>query len=324
MPMNIPLIQQEEVKNLLDMRACIELMKQVQIAISTGNINNPARNFMPLEGKHDVLGLMPGELSSRGIFGAKLISLYPENPKQAGLPAIQGFVILFDSKTGAPCAFVEAASITAIRTAAASAAATDALARKQAKVLTLLGYGVQATSHLEAMREVRDIQKVYVWGPMLEKARTFAQTQSQIHGIEVIATDSREEAIGSADILCAVSNASQAIIEGSWLAEGVHINLVGAHTPDTREADANCMARCRIFTEIGEIALSESGDLLLAIAAGALTNNDIVGEIGLVYNNDLEGRTNDRDLTLYISLGNTAQDLISADYVHNKYGVTLT
>ena len=318
-PMIIPLIQAEDVKNLLCMRACIDLMKEVQIAISTGDIDKPRRTFIALQGKQNFMGLMPGELSSHGIFGAKLISLYPDNPTQAGLPAIQGYVMLFDSETGAPRAFVEAASITAIRTAAASAAATDALARKEAKVLTLLGYGVQAASHLEAMLEVRDIQKVYVWGPTLEKARSFATGQSKIYDLEVIAVDTREQAMGEADIVCAVSNASQAIIQGNWLNEGTHINLVGAHTPDTREADANCMSRSRIFTEIGDIALSESGDLLLAIAAGALSTSDIIGEIGLVYKGGLQGRTADKDITLYVSLGNTAQDLISADYVYRKF-----
>jgi len=317
--MNVPLIQQEDVEKLLSMRDCIQLMKQVQTAISTGQISNPARNFVALEGKQNFFGLMPGELSTKSVFGAKLISLYPENPKRASLPAVQGYVLLFDSTTGAPCALVEAASITATRTAAASAAATDALARKDASVLTLLGYGVQAESHLAAILEIRDIKKVNVWGPRHDKAGSFAATQSQRHNIEIIAVDKREEAITNADILCAVSNASHAIIQGSWIAEGTHINLVGAHTPDAREADARCMVRSRIFTEINAIALCESGDLLLAIASGELSTKDIIGEIGLVYNGDLPGRTTEKDITLYKSLGNISQDLIAAEFVFRKY-----
>ena len=317
--MNVPLIGQEAVNKALEMPACIDLIRQVQIGISEGVINNPQRSFIALAEKHNFLGVMPGELIEKGVFGAKLISLYPGNPKLNRQPAIQGYVVLFDSGTGAPLAFVDAASITAIRTAAASAAATHALARDNAKVLSLLGYGVQAKGHLQAVLEVRDIHKVYVWGPTLTKARALADQNSLLFDIEIQAVDQVEVAVRNADILCAVSNASQAIIQGSWLQEGVHINLVGAHTPDTREADALTMSRSRIFTEISDIALSESGDLLLAIASGDISSSDIIGEIGLVYNGAINGRLNSTDITLYKNLGNTAQDIICAEYVFRNY-----
>ncbi len=317
--MNVPIIDQGAVNRILNMRVCIDLIKQVQIGISEGAIKNPLRSFNALSQKQNLFGVMPGELPKQSVFGAKLISVYPENPKINKQPAIQGFVLLFDSDTGAPLAFVDAASLTAIRTAAASAAATHALARDNAKVLALLGYGVQAASHLQAMLEVREIDKVYVWGPTLANALAFAEKYSRLFEIEIQAVDQAEYAVRHADILCAVSNASQAIIKGNWLQKGAHINLVGAHTPDTREADTLTMSRSRIFTEISEIALKESGDLILPLASGDISISDIVSEIGLVYKGVIKGRLNSTDITLYKSLGNTAQDLICADYVFRNY-----
>ena len=257
------------------------------------------------------MGLMPGEIPSG--FGAKLISLFPENPGR-GLPAIQGCIVLFDRTTGTPAALIDGASVTAIRTAAASGAATRALARKDASVLAILGYGVQAGTHLEAMRCVRPVREVRVWGPSIEKARRFAR-QHHAEGSAVEAVAAAREAIAGADIVCAVTGATEPIIEGRWLAPGCHLNLVGAHTPATREADGETMRRARVFTEITSAALQESGDLLLAIEEGMMSKADICGEIGEVFDGRLEGRRNDEEITLYVSLGNTAQDLAAAHFV---------
>ena len=221
---------------------------------------------------------------------------------------------MFDRTTGAPSAIVDGASVTAIRTAAASAAATRALAREDACVLALLGYGVQAETHLEAMRCVRPVREVRVWGPSLNKAQRFAERHTTT-SLPVTAVNTPQEAVAGADLVCAVSAAAKPIIKGRWLSSGCHLNLVGAHSPTTREADGETMARSRVFTEITKFAMAESGEILMAIDEGHITETDLCGEIGEVITGAVEGRRSNAEITLYVSLGNTAQDLAAANFI---------
>ena len=322
----IPVFDSEQVWTRLPMSACIELMTDLHRSISRGEVQLPLRTGVPLpfapSGANSML-VMPGALVEPAVFGAKLLSLYPGN-RDATLPVIQGQVLLFDGANGAPLALVDAASLTAIRTAAASGAATRALAREDASRLALLGYGVQAASHLLAMRSVRPIRQVSVWGPNPEKAEAFA-AEHDLEGSSVRAVASADAAIKDADLICAVSASPTPIISGDRLQPGCHVNLVGAHTPDTREADTEALVRARVFTEITEFALAEAGDLLLAIAEGAITRNHIAGEIGSVFNGDVAGREHADQITLYKNLGNVAQDLAAAHRVYvagdQRFGV---
>jgi ornithine cyclodeaminase len=300
------------------MARCIDLMRDVQIDLSGGDISLPLRQSMPLpyppEATNGLL-IMPGALRNPPTFGAKLLSLYPENGRLAEpLPTIQGYLLLFDGTDGRPLALIEASSLTAIRTAAASGAATRALANPDARTLALLGYGVQAASHLESMCAVRPIRKVRIWGPSADRAAAFA-SRHQLPDISLEPVATPRDAVRDADLVCAVSAAVRPIIQGEWLAPGTHINLVGTHSPDTREADGSTLKRSRIFTEIGPFAMQEAGDILLAIEEGAISADDIAGEIGAVYSGRLPGRQQRDQITLYKSLGNTAQDLIAAHHV---------
>lgn len=294
------------------MARCIELMDHVQRVISRGELRLPLRSHVPL-GSGDGLLMMPGSLPEPAVFGAKLLSLFPGNG-QRGLPVIQGYVLLFDAADGAPLGLVEAGTLTAIRTAAASGAATRALANPDASVLALLGYGVQAATHLAAMRAVRPVREVRVWGPDRSRATKFAARHGS-GSLPVTPVESVRVAVEDADLICAVSAARTPILRGEWLAAGTHVNLVGAHTADSREADGAALARARIFTEITEFALVEAGDILLAIGEGAIAADDIAGEIGAVLEGTLPGREHADQITLYKSLGNTAQDLIAAHHV---------
>ena len=311
--MSIPVVDAETVERVLTMTACIDLMDAAQAAISRGEIDLPLRTVLPVAGENTFY-VMPGETPDPPVFGAKLVSRYAGNPA-AGKPAIQGQIVLFDARDGLPLAVVEAASVTGIRTAAASGAATRALAREDAHVLAILGYGVQARTHLEAMRCVRPIDEVRVWGPSIDKARRFAATESERQGVEVRAVGTSQEAVTGAGIICGVSNADEAIVEGPWVAAGTHLNLVGAHGPTHREADGDVMAAARVFTEVTAFALAESGDLNRAMADGKMTADDIVGEVGAVIEGTLPGRTSAEDITAYLSHGNTAQDLYAVHYI---------
>ena len=311
--MSISVLDADSVRRLLSMSVCIDLMQETQIAISQGEIKIPLRATLPVhEGKASFL-VMPGEVGEPGIFGAKLLSIYPDNPAQ-GLAAIQGYVMLFDAADGSPKALVDAASLTAIRTAAASAAATRALAKLDASRLGLLGYGVQAESHLEAMCAVRHIREVRVWGPNIERARAFAARHQRPEPI-IEAVETASEAVRDADVVCAVSNARDPLIVAHDVSPGAHLNLVGAHKPNGREADAETLSRSRVYTEVTEFALAEAGDLILAIEEGVFRTSAILGEIGEVFAGTLAGRTRKDEITLYKSLGNTAQDLAAAAYV---------
>ena len=311
---NIPWFDADTVRRVLRMDACIDLMADTQAAISRDEIKPPLRSFVPVVGGKAGMGIMPGDTPSA--FGAKLVSIYSGNPAR-GLPMIQGCILLFDRETGAPAALVEGASVTGIRTAAASGAATRALAREDACVLALLGYGVQAETHLEAMRCVRPVREVRVWGPSIEKAGRFVAAHKD-DGVAVTAVATAREAVSGADLVCAVSASTEPVIEGRWLAPGCHVNLVGSHSPTTREADGETLGRARVFTEISDFAMQEAGDILLAIEEGFLTRADLAGEIGAVIDGLIDGRRDEDEITLYKSLGNVAQDLAAASYIASR------
>jgi len=311
----VKVIDADRVQQTLTMPACIELMADTQAALSRGDIKLPLRNSIEVSGGGQLL-IMPGTHPGLNTFGVKLLSLFPGN-RQRSKPVIQGYVVLFDADDGTPLALIEAASLTAIRTAAASAMATRLLANESASNLAILGYGVQAASHLEAMCCVRDIRTVKVWGPNPQRCAEFVD-RHQITGVTIEASTNVHEAVADADLICAVSSAREPIIEGSSLKAGVHINLVGAHSADAREADGLTLQKARVFTEVQTFALAESGDLLLAIASGHLRIEDIAGEIGEVVMNMISGRQNPEQITLYKSLGNVAQDLAAARYLFDQ------
>ena len=261
---------------------------------------------------------MSGEITKQEVFGAKLISLFPGNPSR-GRAVIQGGILLFDNVTGSAIALVEASSITAIRTAAASGAATRVLAKPDSQRLAILGCGVQAATHLQAMLVVRPIDEVRIWGRSFEKAEAFvAQHSSAAGSTTLYAIPTVREAVADVDIVCTVTGSHKPILQGGWLASGVHLNLVGAHDAKSREVDGETLRGAQIFTEVSEFAQAEAGDILLALEEGAIGKSNIVGEIGEVINGRLPGRTSASDKTVYKNLGNTAQDLAAAFYVYNK------
>ena len=315
--MNAPFIDGQTVIDNLTMPACIDLMAATQAAISRGEIRLPLRAMLPVGEGSAVFIVMPGKIGKTRIFGAKLVSLFPDNPAR-GMPAVQGHVALFDGENGSPLALVEAASITAVRTAAASGAATRLLARHHASTLALLGCGVQAETHLEAMLAVRPVREVRVWGRSLEKAEAFAARHAGMGGARVAAVGGARQAVAGADLICTVTGSRTPILKGEWVDSGAHLNLVGAHNPATREVDGAAMSRGRVFTEITEFALAEAGDLLLAIEEGHLAEADIAGEIGEAIDGKIPGRSREDDITIYKNQGNTAQDLAAAHYVYTR------
>ncbi len=303
----------EDVREALPMSACIERVADALAAYSRGDATNPLRwpLFLPeRDGAPRILGLMPGALpvdaAGGEAVGLKVVTVHPGNH---GTPydTHQGVVLLFDPAHGTPLAILDGSEVTAIRTAAASGVATRTLAREDATVLALLGSGVQARTHLEAMRAVRPITEVRVFSPSAEARARFASRESARHGIRVDAVDSARDAVEGADIVCATTSAREPVLHGDWLARGAHVNAVGACTPDAREVDTRTIERARVYVDSLESAAQEAGDLLIPGRIDA-----VVGELGAVLLGRADGRTSPDDITLFESLGIAVEDLAAA------------
>ena len=267
-------VSAEEVARLLPYEECIPLMREAMIALSQRRTRQLLRSILDLpEGR--AFGSMLGAMLDDGVFGAKLVSVYPDNFAHGG-PSHQGVVVLFDAATGAPAAILEAGEITAIRTAAASAAATDVLARPNATSLAILGYGEQARRHVEAIRCVRDIPRLTVWGRSPDKAAAFAAA----FGGE--ACETVQAAVAEADIICTVSAAPEPILLSDWVRDGTHINAVGSSRAGPVEIDNALVARSRFFADHEEGVRAQGAEYLDALAAGAIGENHLLGEIGSV------------------------------------------
>jgi ornithine cyclodeaminase len=287
----------------LTYEACIPLVRNAMVALSRGETQQLLRSIIPLsEGR--LFGIMPGSLGAHGPFGAKLISLFQQN-FALGIQSHQGLVILFDPETGSPVCVAHAGEITAIRTAAASAVATDALARKDACHLAILGYGEQAATHARALSQVRDLASIVVWG------RSPERTQTEL-AVPVTAARSVEEAVAQADIICTVTSAAEPVLKGEWVRPGTHLNLVGSSHAGLAEVDSDLVVRSRFFADSRESVLSQGGEFLRAKAAGLVADDHIVAEIGEVLAGKVAGRRSAEEITVYKSLGHIVQDLSCA------------
>lgn len=288
-------IDAEGVSNRLSFADAIPVIAQAMIALSAGRVRQHLRSFIGL-GEGRTFAIMPAALSADGVFGAKLVSVFHDG---AGRKAHEGLVVLFDGASGAPICLADAAEITAIRTAAASAVATDALALKEASSLAILGLGRQAEAHLQALRLVRPLADIRVWGRDPQRAKAFADR----HGLQ--AFDTVEAAVDGAQIICTVTAATDPILQGCWVAAGAHVNVVGSSGPGQAEIDTDLVARARFIVDHREHVLAHGGEFLRS----GLPAAHIAAEIGEVLSGQKSGRTARDDITVYKSLGHAAQDL---------------
>lgn len=304
----------DAIRTALPLPDCIELMVQAMSSVSRGEAQLPLRSVMPLPSGREFLGVMPGAMSQPAAFGAKLVCLFPDNPAR-GLSSHTGVVVIFDPESGQLRALLDAAEITAIRTAAASAAASRALARKDAGELCILGAGEQALAHLHAMMVVHRLRRVRLWGRDRNKATAFAEHAASFCKVPIEVRDTVKDAVTGADLICTTTGAKDPILEGAWLSPGMHINLVGASIQANSEIDPEGVKRARYFVDHRPAALAQAGELKRAMDAGLVSADHILGEIGEVHLGRCVGRRDDADITIYKSLGNAAQDLAAAHAV---------
>jgi ornithine cyclodeaminase/alanine dehydrogenase-like protein (mu-crystallin family) len=306
----IRFIDRDEVALRLTYDLCIPVVRDAMIAFSRGQTKQLLRSILPLsEGR--LFGVMPGALGLHAPFGAKLISVFQGNSAQ-GKQSHQGLVVLFDPQTGAPLCIVHAGEITAIRTAAASAVATAALARPDAHRLALIGCGEQAATHVRAIAKVRSLESIVVWGRSPERARAFAErSQTQLR-IPISAVASVKGAVAQADIICTVTSASEPVLKGTWVSPGTHLNLVGSSCAGPAEVDNELVARSRFIADSREGILRQGAEFLRAKEAGLVGDDHIIAEIGQVLTGEIQGRRSPEEITVYKSIGHVVQDLATA------------
>lgn len=303
-----------EVRQLLPMADCMDQVEGALERLSAGAAVNPLRSAVRIPDGRGMIGLMPGYLDRPESFGLKAVSIFPGN-HGTELDSHQGVVVLFDTKTGVPAAIMGASEITAIRTAAASGVATRLLARPDADSVAMIGSGVQARTHLQAMQIARPLKRARIFSPNRKNAEHLAAWFRDESQANVEVAGSAREAVENAAIVCTTTSATQPVVEGAWLAPGTHINAVGACVPAARELDAQAVARSRMFVDCRESAVNESGDYLLALKEGAITEDALLGEIGEVLAGTLPGRRDAGEITLFKSLGVAVEDLATAHFV---------
>lgn len=315
--MEVLIINQQEVAQLLPMSECIEVMSDTLVALAKGEGILPLRPVMWLPEKVGALGMMPGYLGHINAMGVKVVSVFPGN-HGTEYDSHQGTVMLYETKHGRLLALMDATEITAIRTAATSGVATRLLARQDARILTILGSGVQARSHLEAMLLVRPFNQVRVWSRNQDHAVRFCERESDHAGLDIRAMSDIAAAVEGADVICTTTSSPEPILFGNMVSAGCHINAVGSSVPFARELDTAAVVASRLFVDRRESTLNEAGDFLFPQKEGAISEGHILAEIGEILIGDHPGRENETEITLFKSLGLAVEDVASAHFIYQK------
>jgi ornithine cyclodeaminase len=311
------LLDHTAVTELLPMPECIDLMSNTLAALARGEATLPLRTVLPLPAAGAAFGMMPAALHNENVLGVKAITVFPQN-RGTQWESHQGVVLLFELEHGSLLAIADASTITAIRTAAVSGVATRLLSREDAANLAILGSGVQAETHLDAMRAVRPLRRVRVWSRTAESARAFADRAAERYQLDVQPTATAREAVVDADIICTVTASREPVLEGAWISEGAHVNAVGSSVKTSRELDEHAVVRSSFFVDRRESTLAESGDFLAPLQQGLVTEAHIKAELGEVIVGQAQGRTSRNEVTLFKSLGLAVEDVAVANYLFHK------
>lgn len=315
-------ISESQVKKLLSYEICMEAIRECLRAVSSERAIQPMRDMIRLPNVQGIMGWMPGCIDQTGgssTLGIKLLSVVPVADQRT---AHNGVVVLFDEVQGHVMAVIEAGSITAIRTPAASAVATDLLALPDASSLSILGTGHQAEGHLAAIMKVRDLKEVKVWSPGINKAEAFASEAAERYGLSVIACKTAEAAVAGGDIICTATPAQDPILKYEWIAPGAHINAIGASVPMNAEIDNRTVAQTRFFVDHKATIEIQGGEYQRALKAGDITEQHIEAEIGEILLGKHPGRQSDDEITTYKSVGIVAYDLVAANAAYQAAKTT--
>ncbi len=306
------IVEEKQVRELLSAKDCVRLMREALSDLEKGKCAMPMRLLCRMPNTA-VFGFMPAYVGD--YFGAKVITAYEPNAG-TGYPTHIGYVILFESEHCTVAGMVDATAVTEIRTGAVSAVATDLLARKDAHKLGLIGAGAQARSHTAAITTVREIDEITVYDIRPEAAKAFAEETGKKYGIPVRICADVREAVRDADIVCTLTPSKEAYLTANMVRPGTHINAVGTFTPTTREAASDLVAASRLYADQISAMKAESGEYLIPLQEGLITEDHIAGSIGQVVNGDAPGRTDENEITLFAALGLAVEDIAAAKYAY--------
>ncbi len=311
------LLSESTVRELLGMDDLIDVMARALAAFSAGAVSQPVRGVVEIPAPRAFFAAMPAFVADPPALGAKLVTVYPGNPAR-GLPSHLATIALLDPETGELLAFLDGRFITEARTAAVSAVSARLLAAPGPAVLAILGSGVQARSHLDALARVRELREIRVWSPRPESRERFAREMAHRAPVKIRPAASAEEAVRGATLIALVSGATEPIVSNEWVEDGAHICAVGACRPTHREMDGALVARARLIVDSRAGALVEAGDVVLPIQEGRFGPDHIVAELGDVVAGRARGRTSTRDVTVFKSLGMAVEDVAAAELAYRR------
>lgn len=301
--MKLRILSADDVRSAVSMTEAIDAMREAFGQLSAYQADIPART--PVSGEDGVMLLMPGRLRKSGAMGAKLVSVFEENPDR-GLPAVSALMTMVDPETGLPVAVMEGGYLTALRTGAASGLATELLAVEDASVLTVFGAGDQARTQVEGVRAVRPIEEVRIVSRTPESAE---ELSDELEGVEVRIEEDRSAAVEGAHVICTATTSAEPVFRGEDVDPGTHVNGIGSFTSTAREVDDVLVGRARIVVDSMEAAMEEAGDIIGPIRRNVVSRAHLYGELGEIVNGKLGGRDDDEQVTFFKSVGNAAQDL---------------
>ena len=306
------LLNEEQVKSLLPMSDLIASMESSLGRFSAGDVLQPVRTVLMVGPTRAYFGLMPAFIPQPSSLGAKLVTVFSGNAARQ-LPSHLATILLLDPDTGALLAIMDGRYITEARTAAVSAVSVRHLAKQDAGILAILGTGVQAQSHVEALPHVRSLREIRVWSPNASSRDRFVHQMKDHATVPLRTTTSAEEAVRGADVIVLVTSSPTPVIDDSWVSDGAHVISVGACRPDQREISPELVTRARLFVDSKAAALVESGDVVQGIAEGRFDKDHVRGELGEVVLGRVAGRTSAADITVFKSLGMAVEDVVAAD-----------
>ena len=304
-------LSEADVRAVLPMRDLIDTMHAALVEFSAGRVRQPLRTVLEVGARKNFFGVMPAYVEGTGALGTKLVTVFHDNAA-VGLPSHLAVIALLDSTTGQMLALLDGRYITEARTAAVSAVSARLLARPGARTLAIIGSGVQARSHLEALGQVCALTEVRVSSPNSAKREAFVRDMQPHTSATIRALASAREAVAGADLIALVSSSREPVVHGDWVADGAHICAVGACRPDQREMDTDLVRRSRLFVDSTVGALAEAGDIVLPIREGAIDGTHIAGELGALAAGSVRGRESNRQITVFKSLGMAVEDVAAA------------
>lgn len=306
------LLNETQVKSLLSMHDLIAAMESSLGRFSAGEVLQPVRTVLMVGPTRAYFGLMPAFIPQPASLGAKLVTVFASNAARQ-LPSHLATILLLDPDTGALQAIMDGRYITEARTAAVSSVSVRHLAREDSTTIAIIGTGVQAQSHIEALPHVRTFREIRVWSPNATSRDRFARDMASHASVPLQMTGSAEEAVRGADVVILVTSSPTPVIESSWVKDGAHVVSVGACRPDQREMAPELVARARLFVDSKAAALVESGDVVQGMAEGRFDKDHVRGELGEVVLGRVQGRTSRSDITIFKSLGMAVEDVVAAD-----------